>query len=987
MRILFSVILLSLFSIHSVYAQPSNDGCENPIPLNDVSDWCSSFGEFTNIDATDSGYNPATCWTNTVNDVWFSFVAIAPDVSIFIEGNAGTPGGTLAAPEAAIYNNNCGGTISELGCISNASNTGIIELYEGGLTVGQTYLIRVDGRNSGTGTFKLCIRNYNPPVLPGGDCNTRAFLCDKSSFTIPSISGVGAINSELNGTCLGGETNSTWFAWTCGTAGTLTFTISPTDNNDDLDFIIYELPNGLNDCSNKNEVRCMAASCTGATGLNDSSSDTTEPPGCPGSSDNFIAALDMQAGVSYALAINNFTATGNGFSIDWGGTAEFEGPQTVVDLSATNNTICMGETLTVDDLTTTSLGTIVGQSWNFGVDASPAISSGAGPHTISYSSVGTKSITLTVENSLGCIVTEIVDVIVDPCCETVNAMVISSNVSPIECFDSPNGAIDMNITTPFPITSTTWDNGATTEDLTNLTGGDYMVTITNQFCEEVVTFTVPSPPAFEFDTIMTLATCGGGTDGALELNVNGATPPYVFDWNDGNGFTSNNQISNLAIGTYTVTVLDDNNCEKILDLEVKELELELDPTVDAVTPPTCFGFNDGSIQLVIANGQAPFMYDWNDGNGFVSDNTMTGIVNATFNVNVMDANGCFGDGLFELIVQPPPPLELDLDSIAVGCFGDSDGSIETSVSGGVGSYQYNWSDGQTDSIAIGLTAGVYTVTVLDANNCLIEGNIEVLQPGELGITQIDVEDVVCFGDSTGQFIVQAFGGNPPFMYSVDGVNFQMDSVLTDVQAGTFDVTILDGMGCTDTQSATINQPLELIALPGDDLTVNLGYSIQIPAEHYPPNKPVTVEWSPTDSLSCTDCFMPFANPAFTTTYTMTITDNTGCVDTEEITIFVNPERPIYVPNAFSPNNDGSNDFFTAYAGPAGRVIKNMKVFDRWGSVLFDKDNIHLDEYSTEGWDGRSNGKALDPGVYAYVIEIEFVDNHVGLYHGDITLLR
>ncbi len=987
MKYLYTTFFFLILGLQT-FAQPTNDDCENPIPINDVAEWCSGFGQYTNVGATDSGYGTASCMNGAVNDVWFTFIAIAPDVSIFIEGDInGAAGGTLSAPQAALYTNTCGGTINELACISDNGSAGIIELYKGGLTVGETYLIRVDGRLSETGTFRFCIRNYNPPVLPGGDCETRAFLCETSSFTIPTIADAGSDDSELNGTCLGGESNSTWFAWTCGTSGSLTFSLSPTNASDDLDFVVYELPNGLNDCSVKNEVRCMAASCPGATGLNSTSSDTNEPPNCPPSNDGWLQQLNMQQGMSYALAINNFTATGNGFSIDFGGTGEFEGPQIAIDLNTSNNTICMGEDLVISEMSTTTQGTIVGQSWNFGVDADPPTAGGSGPHTVSYNSVGSKSIALTVENSLGCIVTEIIEFTVDPCCETVNAMDISSSINNLECYDDPNGAIDLNINSPFPITSINWDTGADTEDLSGLTGGDYMVTITNQFCEEELTFTVPSPPPFTIDTVMTLATCGGGSDGTLTINVTGATPPFLFDWNDGNGFTTNNQYNNLPIGFYDVTIRDDNGCEKDLTLEVKELELELDPTVDAVTPPSCFGYDDGSIQLVIANGQAPFLFDWNDGNGFTSDNTMTGIVEATFFVDVMDANGCMGTGQFELIVTPPLPLELDLDSVDVSCFGEADGSIVPLVQGGVGGYQYGWIDGQTDSIATGLTAGNYTVTVLDANGCEIIDSVEVVQPPELGIVSIDVVDVVCFGDSTGQFTVQAFGGNPPYMYSVDGINFQTDSILMDVPAGTFGVTVMDGMGCTDSRNATINQPLELIADAGEDLTVNLGYSIQIQGSHSPPNKPVAIEWTPAEGLSCTDCFMPMAAPVITTQYTLMITDSTGCVDVDSMTVIVDPVRPIYVPNAFSPNGDGTNDFFTAYAGPAGRRIKNMKVFDRWGGLVFDRDDIPLDEFANAGWDGTFNGKEMDPQVYAYVIELEFIDDFIGLYKGDITLMR
>ncbi len=994
----YSIIFLFLFTTTLALAQPSNDECDNPILLTDVISWCSSAGAFTNVGATDSGYGPASCMTNGNNDVWFSFIAVAPDITITINGNiANSPGGTLNNPEISLYEGVCGGTINELECETDNLGINILELYKGGLTVGQTYFIRVDGRSNNVGTFQLCLNNYNPPVEPGSDCNTRAFLCDKSSFSVQSVTGAGSNPDELAGSCLGGlggpsESNSTWFAWTCGVSGTLTFTLTPTNPTDDLDFVVYELPNGVTNCSGKIVRRCMAAgdfnfpsTCMGPTGLNNTASDVTEDPGCGGGNDNWLAALDMVAGTSYALAINNFTSTGNGFSIDWGGTGEFEGPDAQFSISDPDNSICIGDNVIISDASSTNLGTIIGHSWNFGVGSIPQTASGIGPHNVTFNSLGTKSVVLTVENSLGCIVTKIVDIEVNPCCETENAMIINSDITPVECYDNPVGAIDLDVNSSFPIISYNWSNGASTEDINNLTGGDYGVTITNQFCEKQLVLTVPSPPPFEFDTIMTLATCNGGTNGTLTLNVSGGVPPYEWNWYDGNGFTSNNQITNLPIGLYNVTVRDANDCLSDHVLEVKELELDLDPSVEAVIPPSCFGFNDGRIELIVGNGTPPYQFDWNDGLGYVSQNSIENIASGTFTIDILDANVCKGQ--FTFTVTPPPPLAVSLDSLDVSCFGEADGSIVPLVTGGVGGYQYNWSDNQTDSIAIGLIAGTYTVTILDANGCVITDSTEVIQPPELSIIGIDVVDVVCYGDSTGVFTVHGYGGNPPYLYSVDGENFQSDSILTGVFAGTYDVTILDGLGCTASQTAIISQPLELIANAGPDLEVNLGYSIEIQGSRLPQFKPVTIEWSPVDSLSCTDCFTPIANPSVTTTYYMTITDEFGCTDIDSMTIVVDPERPIYIPNAFSPNSDGYNDIFRAYSGPAARKMKRMLIFDRWGSLVYQGEDLLIHGSMDQGWDGYFENQKMNPGVYAYLIEIEFVDNFIGLYKGDITLLR
>ena len=329
------LLLAFLFLGKILLAQPSNDGCDKPINIPDVTNFCSPNGQYTNANATDSGYGPAACMTAGSKDVWFTFTALSTDVDIVIRGKtATTPGGTLKKPEVALYLGTCGGTISELECTSDVGNAGIVELYKGGLFVGQQYLIRVQGDAGNEGTFQICINNFNPPVQPKSDCPKAAILCDKSPFVVQNIVGAGNDIAELNdATCFSNgipgnyETNSTWFSWTCATAGTLEFTLTPSNPTDDLDFAVYELPNGLADCSNKQLLRCMAAGdfsfpspCMGPTGLKAGSNDISESAGCGSGKDNFVKPLDMEVGKSYALVVNNFTSTGNGFNIEFGGT-------------------------------------------------------------------------------------------------------------------------------------------------------------------------------------------------------------------------------------------------------------------------------------------------------------------------------------------------------------------------------------------------------------------------------------------------------------------------------------------------------------------------------------------------------------------------------------------------------------------------------------------------------------------------------------------
>jgi hypothetical protein len=251
-------------------------------------------------------YAAPTCWGagTVVEDVWFKFVAIATDVTITINGNQGSPvGGTLNRPQVALYSGACGSG-GDIICGSPPTGQNIIQVYKGGLTIGETYYIRVDGFNSNNGTFKYCINNYNPVPTPSGDCPTAVVLCDKSGFNVPSVTGAGTNNTEMNdATCFNSigssppyESNSTWYVFTFATSGTFNFSLTPSNPNDDLDFAVYKLPNGIGNCTNKQLVRCMGSSCPGSTGLRSTSIDVSEGINCSIFQDNFLSTLTVVAG-------------------------------------------------------------------------------------------------------------------------------------------------------------------------------------------------------------------------------------------------------------------------------------------------------------------------------------------------------------------------------------------------------------------------------------------------------------------------------------------------------------------------------------------------------------------------------------------------------------------------------------------------------------------------------------------------------------------
>jgi len=347
MRIQFS--LLVILFCGSLFAQPLNDDCLGAINISSIDNYCSQDMEFTNLDATaDVGLPGAPigqgCNHTYTNGVWFTFVPLQPDINVQIL--SGAPEGTIFDIEPAIFTGNCQSGLEFVDCAAGSNED--FEWLVTGLTLGQRYYLLVSSNDNGgfEGSFKLCINDFIAPPAPEADCDNAVILCDKSTFSVLNLSDVGDDPTEMTGDCIVGagqqqEQASAWYIWTCDIAGSLTFTITPsnpTNQREDLDFVLYEFPGGIQDCDNRISTRCMLSGetddgdpnndspCFGATGLMEGESDFNEFAGCTPPSNNFLAPLQMVSGVTYGLIVNNFSESGFGFNIEFGGTGTFLGP-------------------------------------------------------------------------------------------------------------------------------------------------------------------------------------------------------------------------------------------------------------------------------------------------------------------------------------------------------------------------------------------------------------------------------------------------------------------------------------------------------------------------------------------------------------------------------------------------------------------------------------------------------------------------------------
>ena len=195
--------------------------------------------------------------------------------------------------------------------------------------------------------------------------------------------------------------------------------------------------------------------------------------------------------------------------------------------------------------------------------------------------------------------------------------------------------------------------------------------------------------------------------------------------------------------------------------------------------------------------------------------------------------------------------------------------------------------------------------------------------------------------------------------------------------------MLDVNGCTFITQAIVTQNDSVQLAISPDASIEYGQSISLFVQMIvnAPTNPV-VTWTPSQGLSCTDCYQPTAQPSESTLYTVSITGDEGCTSTACVFIDVTDDNKIYIPNAFSPNNDNVNDVFMVYSNGAVESIEQLLVFDRWGELVCQV-NDGLPNYPAYGWDGTFNGTALPMGTYYYLIDLKDGSN---VYKGTITII-
>ncbi|PPK88869.1 gliding motility-associated-like protein [Neolewinella xylanilytica] len=537
----------------------------------------------------------------------------------------------------------------------------------------------------------------------------------------------------------------------------------------------------------------------------------------------------------------------------------------------------------------------------------------------------------------------------------------------------------------------TWSDGSTLPYFPVTEPGDYSVTVSTVCEQQIETFT-----ALETETISYQVTtepetyCVGDT---VRISVQTDFFNYGVAYNTLSYeplFSNDPEGLEVVVGEIdSIVVQLFYGCGSTLDTVALSPDVAFDVSADV--PQLSCENPSGTITLNLSNpDQVEFAWTDPAGNP-VGDSgpSLEVSLPGTYGVELVDGIRCPATYTYEVVYADSFRVNLAIDSLRC----DADGGASAAPSGGTLPYTVNWYRADVTDPFLSdtnrvdrLTPGDYRVSVEDGAGCIRSEFFTLTEPDSLTVTTATTF-ADCAIEDSGVLTVTASGGAPPYTYRIDGGDPQTAPVFRDLSSGTYSVEVQDSRGCAPVvATVTVTTPTPFTVELADEQVISLGDSLllELRVLGVSPETGRAV-WTPAESLS-----YPFgegsttvrARPARTTRYQVTYTSSEGCSQTAETLVVVDESVRIYVPSAFSPNGDGTNDELLVYPGPSVQRVRSFRVHDRWGGLVYE----WTGEAGT-GWDGRVGDQTLNPGTFFYLVESELVNGRTISTAGSVTLIR
>ena len=668
-----------------------------------------------------------------------------------------------------------------------------------------------------------------------------------------------------------------------------------------------------------------------------------------------------------SLLAGNFTVTSTDANTCQQTAAGTINQPTAISVTETHvDVACFGNSTGSVTITTTG-----GTGPNYTYVWSPNVSA-----TNSATAIAAANYSITVTDQAACTAT-ITSLVSQPAA-ALSALAVAQNIS---CFGLVDGSVTVTAAGGTTNYSYTWNPNVSATNVANaLSANTYSITVTDaNLCTASASATVTEPTQIVLTTSKTDLLCYQVNTGVATVNANGGTPNYTYTWNP--NVSSSNTASSLAAGNYNITVTDNSSCTaSTLITLIEPTQLVSNP---AHTDNTCFGNNNAVIAVNASGGTPAYTYQWNP-NVSVTDSALN-LVASNYSFTVTDNNACTVTQ--SVTILSPAVLDVIAVTTDANCFGDLNGTITTTATGGTNPYNFSITNDGINFVNLtsgqftGLGASVYTVYVTDANACVDSTVSIVNEPAQ--ITDIVLaKDVTCYHYTNGQLNFIAAGGVPGYTFSLSDGSQNSSGVFTSLIAGVYYVTITDSHNCTIADAGTIVEPdsVQIIVTP-DPVEVKLGESLQLQTSNNQTGN-ITYNWQPAFGLSCYDCAAPVFSGNYSQIYTVVMSTDSGCMGTSTVNVTVVPKYDVFIPNVFTPNGDGVNDEWQIFGNMTGIKQLNVAVFNRWGEKVFESNDINF------GWNGTYQGEFAPPAVYTYTAKFIWLNNHAdNNYKGTITLIR
>jgi len=505
--------------------------------------------------------------------------------------------------------------------------------------------------------------------------------------------------------------------------------------------------------------------------------------------------------------------------------------------------------------------------------------------------------------------------------------------------------------------------------------GTYNVTVTDaNNCSATTSTTVVVNPAPVVNAgPAALITC---TTAQPSLNAAAIPAGDTYNWGGPgivSGGTTATPVVNI-VGNYILTVTDGNNCSATGSATV---------TAD-VTPPGVTAGTGGtltctiqSITLTATSPVANATFVWSNGINVAANPVTTA---NTYTVTATDpGNGCTASSSSIVTTNTATPDVNAGPAETLGCLS----GIRLAGSSSTTNAVYNWSGGSITSGATTATplvsmTGTYTLTVSDpANGCTASASTQV-NPSPVPVISGQVVDNPCPNVFLGQVSAFVSSGTPPYSYLwSNGARVAEIGMLA---GGTYNVTVTDSLSCTASATYTIFDGSYAV-IAEHNATINLGQSVELTGTVIGGSGTYTYIWNPSYHLSCQECQNTIATPYVTHSYVLQATDTNGCTGYDTVVVTVIPIHTVFIPNAFTPNGDGNNDYFNVFGDLNLVQLLQTRIFDRWGELVFESNDVNFK------WDGTYKGQKMNPQVLVYEIHAVFLDGFTELFKGTVTLVR